>query len=181
MSDYKQMTLDEYGKYDIRRDVLANLSIKGDEYYTLPQHVNDIADCLNVMPSETIWCPFDNDESYFPKILRERGYKVVNTSTDFFTTEPPGGAYCIVSNPPFSLKRKILEHITEDLGVRYALILPHLWINDGVPFDHGHQLILWRKRLYFNTPDGVANRPRTTCFVLSNGLLRDNLTIYHDR
>lgn len=44
--DYKQMTMTD-GNYDYKKDVLATVSLGGDEYYTLPQHANDIVNCLN--------------------------------------------------------------------------------------------------------------------------------------
>jgi hypothetical protein len=62
-----------------------------------------------------------------------------------------------------------------ELDLRFALILPFQWLNDGVPMEYGHQLMLFRKRMYFNTPNGIANKPRANCFVLSDGLLDGNL------
>lgn len=41
--------------------------------------------------------------------------------------------------------------------------------------------MLWRKRVFFKTPDGVLNKPRTTCFVLSNGLLKRDIIIVYDK
>lgn len=161
-------------------DVFKRESIGGDEYYTLRQHVEDIADQLFIQPNTLIWCPFDTDDSMFPIVLRERGYKVVNTSSDFFTTDMPDGCGAIISNPPFSIKKEILNRIME-LNVPFALLLPFLWMNDGVPFDYGSQIILWRKRVFFNTPEGVKNKPRATCFALSNGLFRYDYKLYHDR
>ena len=158
-------------------DVLDVGSIHGDEYYTLPIHVNDICDCLVPLKNAVIWLPFDTDESQFTIVMRERGYKnIVNTSTDFFFTDPPENCGAIISNPPFSKKREVLKRIKE-LDIPFALMCPALWINDGVPFDFGRQMIWWRKRVHFMTPEGVKNKARTTCFVLSNGLLKRDLTI----
>lgn len=123
-----------------------------------------------------IWCPFDTDTSNFPIVLRERGYDVVNTCTDFFQTPPPEGVNCVISNPPFSRKKDVLIRLAE-LELPFVLILPILFINGGVPFDYGHQLIMFRKRMFFDSPEGLLNKPRTNCVVLSNGLLKHDFTI----
>ena len=60
----------------------------------------------------------------------------------------------------------------------FALILPFLFLNDGVPLDYGHQIMLFRKRIHFVIPEiGELNKPRTNCFVLSNGILKNDFTI----
>lgn len=178
------MTYEEFvkpnGEYKVERDVLANVSLGGDEYYTLPEHVMDIIENLNVKPRDVIWCPFDEEWSQFPILLKEYGYNVVRTSTDFFTTEPPENCSVVISNPPFSRKKEILQRLSE-LNLKFVLILPGLWLNDGIPFDYGHQVMMWRKRVHFRTPDGEKNKPRTTCFVLSNGALVKDFKIINDK
>jgi hypothetical protein len=62
-----------------------------------------------------------------------------------------------------------------ELNLRFVLILPFQWLNDGVPLEYGHQLIFWRQRMFFNTPQGCLNKPRANCFVLSDGLLKKDL------
>ena len=92
-------------------------------------------------------------------------------------TEPPPGCNAVVSNPPFSRKKEVLRHL-KDLNLPFALILPFLFLNDGVPLDYGHQIILFRKRIHFIIPEiGELNKPRTNCFVLSNGILKNDFTI----
>lgn len=160
---------------NINADVLAINSVRGDEYFTLEKDVRTIAD--NLIPNLNIWCPFDTKESHFPHVLREYGHTVTATSSDFFTTEPPPGCNAVVSNPPFSRKKEILQRL-KDLDLPFALILPFLFLNDGVPLDYGHQIILFRKRIHFIIPEiGELNKPRTNCFVLSNGILKNDFTI----
>lgn len=159
----------------IDNDIMAINSVRGDEYYTLRKDVESIVE--NLRGGVRIWCPFDTDESQFPIVLREHGFDVVNTSTDFFSTEPPDGCNAIVSNPPFSRKKDVLKRC-KDLNMPFALILPFLFLNDGVPLDYGHQIMLFRKRMHFVIPDvGELNNPRTNCFVLSNGLLQQDFKI----
>jgi hypothetical protein len=69
-----------------------------------------------------------------------------------------------------------MERVKE-LGLKYAIILPFLWLNDAVPFDYGHQVMFFRERMHFNTPQGEMNKARTNCFVLSNGLLKNDLIV----
>lgn len=156
-------------------NVMDLKSIRGDEYYTMRRDVDIIAN--NLISGLHIWCPFDTDQSQFPIVLRERGYHVVNTSTDFFETDPPAGCNAIVSNPPFSRKKEVLMRC-KDLNIQFALIMPFLFLNDGVPMDYGHQIMLYRKRMHFILPEtGERNKPRTNCFVLSNGLLKQDFKI----
>lgn len=154
-------------------------SIHGDEYYTRREDAEIIADHLVQMPLK-VWMPFNDTDSAFRHVLEERGFDVIATSSDFFTTEPPIGVQCIISNPPFSKKREVMERIKE-LNLRFALILPFQWLNDGIPMEYGNQLILFRQRMHFNTPEGCANKPRGNCFVLSDGLLKSNLTFVDKR
>lgn len=154
-------------------------SIGGDEYYTLRGDAEVIADNLLRVPLK-VWCPFNDAKSVWPDVLRERGFDVVVTDGDFFETAPPDGVQCIVSNPPFSKKKQVLDRIKE-LDLRFALILPFQWLNDGVPLEYGRQLMFFRKRMFFNTPKGSLNNPRSNCIVLSDGLLKENLIFIERR
>lgn len=149
-------------------------SIYGDEYYTRREDAEIIADQIIQIPLK-VWCPFNDTDSVWKHVLTEKGFDVVATDTDFFQTEPPKGVQCIISNPPFSKKREVMERIKQ-LNLRYALILPFQWLNDGIPLEYGHQVMFFRQRMYFNTPNGCLNKPRANCFVLSDGLLKNDLT-----
>ena len=149
-------------------------SIHGDEYYTLKEDAEIIADNIIRLPMK-VWLPFNDQGSVWKEVLEKHGHEVVITDGDFFNTPKPDGVQCIISNPPFSRKKEVLERI-KDLDIRFALILPFQWLNDGVPMEYGHQVMLFRKRMFFNTPQGVKNKPRANCFVLSDGLLQKDLT-----
>ena len=73
-----------------------------------------------------IWCPFDDSESEYVKILKREGYEVINSHIDegknFFEYEPEEYD-CIISNPPFSIKDDILKRLDE-LNKPYAILLP---------------------------------------------------------
>lgn len=75
---------------------------------------------------QTIWCPFDEEWSAYYKLLTENGYKVIRSSLadgkDFFTYEP--SEYdIVVSNPPFSIKDRVLKRLYE-LNKPFAVLLP---------------------------------------------------------
>jgi hypothetical protein len=149
-------------------------SIHGDEYYTRQEDAENIADNVIEIPLK-VWCPFNDKDSVWVDVLKRRGFEVVTTDGDFFETAPPEGVQCIISNPPFSKKKEIMERI-KTLNIRFVLILPFQWLNDCVPLEYGHQLIFFRQRMHFDTPEGNLNNPRANCFVLSDGLLKRDLT-----
>ena len=87
-----------------------------DEYYTPPYAVAPILKYLN--PDSKVWCPFDTEDSYFVKMLRYEGHEVVAThisgGADFFETETPDATDYIISNPPYSLKRKFYKTFSNE-------------------------------------------------------------------
>lgn len=154
-------------------------SIHGDEYYTRREDAEIIAANLIQLPLK-VWLPFNDVDSVWREVLEDRGCTVIATEGDFFATDPPDGVQCIISNPPFSLKREIMDRI-KALNLRFALILPFQWLNDGIPLEYGHQLMFFKQRMYFNTPQGCLNKPRANCFVLSDGLLKRDMTFVDKR
>jgi hypothetical protein len=84
-----------------------------DEWYTPESAVMSI---IKELPTGVVvWCPFDKKESNFVKVLRQCGYQVEcshidNEDEDFFDYEPFEWDI-IVSNPPYSVRNKILERV----------------------------------------------------------------------
>ena len=104
---------------------------KNDEMYT-PRY--GVLPIVKYLPkSAIIWCPFDRDEHNFPVVLREHGFKVVNShisyGQDFYDYEPEKWDI-IVSNPPFTAKRKIFERCIS-FGKPFALLMTNTWLNDA--------------------------------------------------
>lgn len=152
-------------------------SIRGDEYFTLDKDAETIAQ--HIIRPMTVWLPFNDRGKAFDRVLRDHGHKVICTDGDFFRTDPPAGTQAVISNPPFSRKKEVVLRL-EELGLKYALIMPFLWLNDGVPFDYATQLMLFRKRVHFAIGGGVElNKPRTNCVVISNGLLTHDFIVIH--
>lgn len=103
----------------------AKSTKESDEYYTPAYAVEPL---LKYLPKEqTIWCPFDKEESQFVKVLSAAGYKVIHShideGKDFFSYEPEESYNYIISNPPFSCKDGVLKRLRE-LNKPYAMLLP---------------------------------------------------------
>ncbi len=94
--------------------------------------------------------------------LRKRGYKVSasDKEKDFLIAQDSGRFDCIITNPPYSLKNEFLEKCYE-LGKPFALLLP-LTALEGKKRQaqykrHGIQLVLFNRRINFETPSGEGN------------------------
>lgn len=81
-----------------------------DEQYT-PAYA--VAPIIKYIPgNKIVWCPFDTEHSEYVLALKAAGIRVVHshilTGEDFFVYEPEEWDL-IVSNPPFSIKQKVVE------------------------------------------------------------------------
>ena len=131
-----------------------------DECYTPDYAVKPI---LEYIPKDAVvWCPFDTIESEFV-IQISATNKVVRShiwdGQDFFEYEPPKWDV-IISNPPFTNKRKYFERA---LGFNkpFALIMTNTWLNDSAPKqlfkNKDLQLLMFDKRMKFISLDGRDN------------------------
>ena len=154
-------------------------SLQGDEYFTRDEDAEVIAQ--HIIRPMRVWLPFNDKGSAFDRILPKHGHKVICTDGDFFTTDPPEGVEAVISNPPFSRKKEVIKRLDE-LGLKFAIIAPILWLNDGVPLDYADQLMLFRKRMHFILGEGDGtelNKPRQNCVVISNGILTHDFIVIH--
>lgn len=91
------------------KDILFSKG-KNDECYTPDYGVYPI---LKYVPKNwTVWLPFDTEKSQFFKIFTNQGYKVIRShiddGKDFYKWEPEEHWDCMVSNPPFTNKKRYL-------------------------------------------------------------------------
>ena len=136
---------------------------RNDECNTLPYGVIPIVKYIS--KDSVIWCPFDKDDSNFVVLLKEAGFKVINShisyGQDFFTYEPDEHWDCIVSNPPFTDKRKIFERALS-FDKPFALLMSNTWLNDAAPvqlfMDKQLQLLLFDKRMKFLNNGKIDNK-----------------------
>ena len=131
-----------------------------DECYTPDYGVEPI---LKYIPKDaTVWCPFDTEDSQFViqiskqnKVIRSH----LESGQDFFDYEPDEWDI-IVSNPPFTDKRKFFERALY-FNKPFALIMTNTWLNDSAPKqlfkDKDLQLLMFDKRMKFISPDGRNN------------------------
>ena len=132
-----------------------------DEAYTPDYGVTPI---LEYIPKNaTVWCPFDTPESEFVKQISKQNLVIsthISTGQDFLTYNPDFEWDVIVSNPPFTNKRKYFERALS-FGKPFALIMTNTWLNDSAPKqlfkDKDLQLLMFDKRMRFTNPDGRVN------------------------
>lgn len=134
-----------------------------DECYTLDYAVKPILKYVN--KDWVIWCPFDKEDSQFVKILKENGNKVIyshiHNGQDFYKYEPEEKWDCIISNPPFTNKKKIFERALS-FNKPFALIMSNTWLNDSTPKllfkNKDLQLLMFDKRMKFKNNGVIQNK-----------------------
>jgi hypothetical protein len=131
-----------------------------DECYTAHYAVTPI---LKYIPKDAVvWCPFDTIDSEFVQQISQKNEVVfthLRYNQDFLTYEPDNWDV-IVSNPPFTNKRKFFERALS-FDKPFAMIMTNTWLNDSAPKqlfkDKDLQLLMFDKRMKFINPDGRAN------------------------
>ena len=132
-----------------------------DECYT-PE--NAIIPILKYIKEDLIiWCPFDTKDSNFVKILSKTNkviYSHIDNGEDFYQYEPNEKWDIIISNPPFTNKRKIFERALS-FNKPFALIMSNTWLNDSAPKklfkDKDLQLLMFIDRINFLNKDYSQN------------------------
>jgi hypothetical protein len=133
----------------------------GDEAYTPVYGVTPI---LKYIPKDAkVWCPFDTAVSEFVKQIVKQNPVIcthISTGQDFLTYTPDFEWDVIVSNPPFTNKRKFFERALS-FEKPFALIMTNTWLNDSAPKqlfkNKDLQLLMFDKRMKFHSPDGRSN------------------------
>lgn len=148
---------------------------KNDELYTPAYAVAPlIKNLIRFVSMQKIWCPCDKEESNIVKELKAAGFDVVHShideGKDFFSYEPDKYDM-IITNPPYSIKDKIIERCYQ-LGKPFALLLPLTaleGINRGKMYrEGGVGLIVLDKRVEFL--EGKTNWFNTSWFCRLNGI-----------
>lgn len=125
-----------------------------DECYTPRYGVEPL---LKYIPKDKIiWCPFDTEESEFVKLFKENGFNVIyshiSTGQDFYIYEPEKWDI-LISNPPFTNKRKIFERALS-FNKPFALLMTNTWLNDSAPKqlfkEKELQLLMFEQRIEYN-------------------------------
>ena len=144
------------------KDVLYSAG-KNDECLTLPEGVKPI---IKYIPSgSVVWCPFDKEDSEFVKQIEYNGFSVIRShiseGKDFYKYEPSQHWDCIISNPPFTNKRKIFERALS-FDKPFALIMSNTWLNDSAPKqlfkEKELQLLMFEQRMLFRNNGEINNK-----------------------
>ena len=128
-------------------------NVKNDELYT-PEYA--IKPLLKYLPkNKIIWECTDYGSSNITKVLRNNGYKVVNTNKaeiDFIQDSVDFKFDMIITNPPYSLKDEFIKRCYE-YGKPFCLLLPITsleGIERGKMFrKHGIELLVFDRRCNF--------------------------------
>ncbi|MBD5456928.1 MAG: sugar-phospahte nucleotidyltransferase [Lachnospiraceae bacterium] len=152
-----------------------------DEYYTPAYAVIPILKYLK--SGTTIWCPFDTEESQYVKIFSANGFHVIHghiqTGQDFFTVPVPDCDY-IISNPPYSLKGKVIKRLYE-IGKPFAMLINFQGIFDSKErfkmFRENRVEMLWLSpRISYKRGDGKPeNRAPFQSGYLCSGICERQL------
>ncbi len=126
-----------------------------DECYTQRYGVEPVLEFLPPYKDKIIWCPFDDENSEFVKVLKENGYNVVYShikyGQDFYTYEPEKFDL-IISNPPFTNKAQIFRRVLS-FNKPFALLMTITWLNDPTPAnvfkDKELQILSFDERMQF--------------------------------
>jgi len=111
-----------------------------------------------IKPGDTVWCPFDTNDSEFVKQISVTNpvvYSHISTGQDFYTYEPEVWDV-MISNPPFTNKRKIFERALS-FNKPFALLMSNTWLNDSAPkqlfASKDLQMLMFDKRIEFIQQD----------------------------
>jgi hypothetical protein len=83
-----------------------------DEWYTGEHTVRLCYEILKPTQGSTVMLPFDSEGSQFVKVGKELGFKLIYGIRDFLESSDYQFDY-LVTNPPFSLKDKVIAKVYE--------------------------------------------------------------------
>lgn len=158
----------------------SNRTKSGDDMFTPFYAVEPI---IKYIPkNKKIWMPFDEEWSAFYQRFTELGYNVIRSSLsdghDFFKYEPDEYDI-IISNPPFSMKDKVLERLYH-LNKPFAILLPVNSIQGTKRFNYfskGIQLLIFDARMGFHNSESmdipVEGTPFATGYFCKDVLPKD--------
>ncbi len=149
----------------------------GDEYYTPDYVVEILVPYLKEKAFNTIWCPCDKETSEYVKVLKANDFDVIfshiEDGKDFLNYEPKEEYDVIITNPPFSIKNKIIERCIE-LNKPFALLLSATVIQSAGLVEllsklDDFKMIMFDKRISYS-----GDRPPFPSWYFTNGILEKN-------
>ena len=158
---------------------------KIDEYYTKEYAIKPILKYLK--PNSKIWCPFDTEESNYVKMLTKNGHNVyfthIDLGVDFLNVDPcgavPSACDYIISNPPYSIREKILEHLFL-IGKPFAMLINEAGLFDSkkryeLLKNNTFEIMIFDKRVdYIKEGVELKGVPFKSIYLCSN-ILKDKI------
>lgn len=163
------------------KEILYSIG-SNDECYT-PKYA--VVPILKYIPNGAIvWCPFDKIESEFVKEISRTNkviFSHIENGQNFYDFEPTETWDIIISNPPFTNKRKIFERAIS-FNKPFALIMTNTWLNDSAPkqiFKNiDLQLLMFDKRINYNENKKITFSSSYYCYnFLPKQIIMENLII----
>lgn len=135
-----------------------------------------------ISKDKKVWNPFDKEWSSFYQSFKRGGYSVtkshIDDGQDFFTYEPDEYDV-IVSNPPFSIKDKILKRLYE-LDKPFAILLPLNSLQGKTRYQYfkqGIQLLTFDQRIGYHNMEHmdipIEGSPFATAYFCKDILPKD--------
>ena len=164
--------------------VVQRTTNKNDEYYTPAYAVKPILKYLK--PESVILCPFDTKQSEFVKLLKREGHTVyyshIDLGMDFFDYTKDfmveNKIDYIISNPPFSQKNEVFEHLYK-LETPFAMLIGVVGLFESqrrfeMFKNNKFEIMYLNKRVsFFSSHDSEkpdANPPFSSVYLTSNVL-----------
>ena len=151
-----------------------------------PYAVKIIIPYLKAKEFKTVWCPFDKEESYFVKLLKQSGFEVIHghidTGQDFFdyNIDNIPNCDCTVSNPPFSKYDQIAERLFS-FEKPFAMVMRFTGLFDSkkrfdVFQDKDFEILVPRGRMAFIRDDGYSKTPAFQSVYVCHDILDRPIT-----
>ena len=154
-------------------------SPKTDEWYTPSDAVELIVPFLHKRGFRKILCPFDKASSNFVPVLRTHGFEVthghIDDGNDFFERDDLNEYDAVVSNPPYSKRQEVLEHLFAS-GVPFAMILNYNGLFDNrarweMFKRNKFELLIPQGRIHFFNDTCAGKAPQFQSIYVCSGIL----------
>jgi hypothetical protein len=96
-------------------------NVMSDEWYTPIDVVKKCFELLSLDQALCVMCPFDDEKSNFVRYAQQIGHQVIFGINNYLEADYKYDA--VVTNPPFSIKDKVIERVLQS-GKPSALLMP---------------------------------------------------------
>ena len=152
------------GKDHLEKAKLA----KDDEFYTL---YSDVAKIFDIIPNKKDYhfiLPFNDANSEFMKYCEQNNLDYTSGNMDYKDYDYNMPNALVVSNPPFSIFREIINFYTF-YGIKFILVAPQTGLTYSNVFNYWKE---WKLNplflglYWFKRPDG--SKKNVQCFLITN-------------